>query len=95
MPEGPLIRGVVLDAQGQPTPGATVRIQATTNQTLTDDEGRFTLTGLDNGIPVTVSAWADGYYCAKAESVTPPTSEVSSSMTVPPKAARTTMILRP
>jgi len=79
-PEGPAISGMVLDAQGQPIPGATVRIQVTTNQTLTDDEGRFSLTGLEEGIPVTVSAWADGYYCAKAESVTPPASDVALSM---------------
>jgi hypothetical protein len=79
-PEGPLIRGVVLDAKGQPIPGATVRIQAITNQTLTDDEGRFTLTGLEDGIPVTVSAWADGYYCTKVEGVTPPASDVEFNM---------------
>jgi len=73
------VSGVVVDPGG-PVAGATVRIQATANQTTTDAAGRFTLTGLRPGVPVTVSAWKDGYYCTKMEGVTPPTSAVSLTL---------------
>jgi hypothetical protein len=66
------ISGIVLDPQGLPLSGATVRIQATENQTLTDNEGRFVLRGLKVGQALIVSAWKAGYYCANAERVTPP-----------------------
>jgi len=35
--------GVVVDAQGQPVPGASVLVKGTTNGTMTDPQGRFTL----------------------------------------------------
>jgi len=79
-PSGVSISGTVLDPEGAPLSGATVRIQATANQTLTDDEGRFVLVNLEEGAPVTVSAWADGYYCAKVEGVTSPASGVTFTM---------------
>lgn len=66
------ITGTVFDESGLPLAGATVRIQATANEAFTNAAGRFTLTSLVRGRPVTVSAWADGYYCAKVEQVTPP-----------------------
>jgi hypothetical protein len=62
----------VLDKDGQPVAGATVRIQATQHATLSDAQGGFILYGLQPGQPVTISAWKDLYYCAKQESVTPP-----------------------
>lgn len=71
-PEENLIAGLIVDPQGAPLPGATVRIQATVNETQADEKGRFVLTGLEEGMPVTVSAWAEGYYCAKSEGVVPP-----------------------
>ncbi|MBI5954884.1 MAG: carboxypeptidase-like regulatory domain-containing protein [Chloroflexi bacterium] len=74
------ISGTVVDTDGEPVPGATVRIQATTNVAQTDANGKFTLNDLDTGIPVTVSAWKQDYYCAKTESVTPPASEVSLTL---------------
>lgn len=76
-PETPslLISGVVVDVSG-PISGATVRIQATTNETTTDAEGRFALT-VDKASPVTVSAWKHLYYCAKAESVSAPADDVT------------------
>lgn len=43
------VSGVVLDEAGGPVGGATVRIQATTNRTLTAADGTFTLTGLAQG----------------------------------------------
>jgi len=59
-----------------PVAGATIRIQTTNNKTITDEEGNFTLTGLSDGIAVTVSAWKHTYYCAKIEEVVPPSSGI-------------------
>jgi len=66
------ISGIVVDAGGAPVSGATVRVQATTDATYTDGAGRFTLATLGPGSPLTVSAWADGFYCAKSEPVLAP-----------------------
>ncbi|MCJ7678662.1 MAG: carboxypeptidase-like regulatory domain-containing protein, partial [Anaerolineales bacterium] len=71
------IRGTVVDARGAPMPSATVRAQATANSTRTDEAGRFLLAGLEAGVPVTISAWSQGYYCAKAIEVTPPAGGVT------------------
>jgi mono/diheme cytochrome c family protein len=71
--------GLVYDADG-PVVGAIVRVQATDNATLTDDEGRFTLAGLTEGGPVTVSAWKHGYYCAKVEGVVPAASDLALTL---------------
>ena len=37
------VSGTVVDAQGQPVPGASVIVKGTTNGTMTDTQGRFTL----------------------------------------------------
>jgi hypothetical protein len=55
------ISGTVVDDNG-PLSGATVRIKTTENKTATAPDGSFTLTGLSAGIPVSVTAWAEGYY---------------------------------
>jgi len=60
------INGVVLDANG-PVPGAVVRVQTTQNSNITDAEGRFTLTDLEPGKPVFVTAWAPGYFIVGVE----------------------------
>jgi hypothetical protein len=73
------VSGVVSDEHG-PVLGATVRIQATNSQTVTDFQGRFTLVGLHDGIPVTISAWKEGYYAAKAEDIIPPASDVTLTL---------------
>ena len=73
------ITGIVVDEDG-PVSGATVRIQATTNSTLSAPDGHFTLGGLAEGITVTVSAWKDAYYCAKMEEVVPPTSGITLTL---------------
>ncbi len=65
------ISGVVCDGSG-PLAGATVRVQAADNATLSDSDGAFTLTGLEVGVPVTINAWKEGYYCGLVEHVTPP-----------------------
>jgi hypothetical protein len=67
---GASIHGRVSDAQG-PVVGATVRIQATENATLSGMDGRFSLSELAAGEAVTVSAWKEGYYCAKVEAAIP------------------------
>lgn len=73
------ISGVVVDEQG-PVAGARVRIQATAKATLTGPDGSFVLSGLVEGSPLTVSAWADGYYCAKAEGIVPPAEAVTLTL---------------
>jgi hypothetical protein len=69
------ISGKVRDANG-PVAGAIVRIQGTTNDTVTDTAGSFTLSGLTTSVPVTVSAWMHTYYCAKEDGVLPPASGI-------------------
>lgn len=72
--------GQIVNEDGSLVSGATVRIQATTNSTLSAADGSFTLAGLSEGVPVTVSAWKEGYYCAKLEGVIPPTSTISLTL---------------
>jgi hypothetical protein len=64
------ITGTVVDASG-PVALATVRIQATRVQALTDARGAFSLPVSAGTGGVTVSAWKQGCYCAKAERVEP------------------------
>ncbi len=73
------LSGLVRDAAG-PIAGATVRVQATTNATVTDDAGRFRLSGLQRGIPITLSAWKQAYYVAKVESIVPPASDIEITL---------------
>jgi hypothetical protein len=56
-----MIKGVVYDAEGAVS-GATVRIRLTENKTLTAEDGSFTLMGVRGTEPVSVTAWAEGYY---------------------------------
>jgi hypothetical protein len=69
------IRGVVV-TDGGLLPGASVRIQGQAKAVQTGPEGGFTLEDLPLGAPVTVSAWKEGYYCAKTETITPPAKNV-------------------
>jgi hypothetical protein len=70
------VSGIVTDDSG-PVAGATVRVQGTTNKTLSGTDGTFTLAGLAEGAPVTISAWKDLYYCAKVEGVVPPAEDIT------------------
>jgi hypothetical protein len=70
------VKGRVVDESGQPVVGASVIIQGTANKTLTDITGTFFLEGLPADRAVTVSAWSEGYYCAKLESVRPPRTDL-------------------
>ena len=73
------VSGLVLDEEG-PVAGATVRVQATDNATLSAADGTFSLAGLTQGVTVTISAWKDAYYCAKVEGVVPLTSGLTLSL---------------
>ncbi len=55
------VSGIVVDGCG-PVAGAVVRVRATDNQTTTDSGGAFALGGLAGGVPISVTAWAAGYY---------------------------------
>jgi len=77
---GVSVRGLVLDEAGNPVPGATVRVQAIAHETQTDSRGRFALSLLEEGLPVSVSAWAEGYYCAKVEGVNPPAENITLTL---------------
>lgn len=57
----PSLSGIVVDANG-PVAGATVRVQTTDQVTTTSEDGRFTLYNLVEGVPITITAWATGYY---------------------------------
>ena len=45
----PTIKGKVIDENGQPLPGVAVMVVGTTNGTLTDEAGNYTLTGVKTG----------------------------------------------
>ncbi|MDY7042021.1 MAG: carboxypeptidase-like regulatory domain-containing protein, partial [Chloroflexota bacterium] len=55
------ISGVVYDENG-PVTGAVVRVRATDNKTTTGADGSFALGGLTASIPVSITAWAEGYF---------------------------------
>lgn len=55
------VSGWVLDEEG-PVAGAIVRVQATDNKTTTANDGSFALGGITGTVPVTVTAWSEGYY---------------------------------
>ena len=52
----PNIKGKVIDENGQPLPGVAVMVVGTTNGTLTDDAGNYSLTGIKKGQVVLFSS---------------------------------------
>jgi len=64
------ITGTVFGDNG-PLEGAVVRSKTTTNQTISDEDGHFTLTNLDAGSTFTVTAWKSGFYIAGLEGISP------------------------
>jgi hypothetical protein len=72
---GAEVRGMVIDETGA-VAGARVRIRATENLVLSEEDGRFVLSGLEEGTEIEITAWADGHYTA-AELVTPPADGVT------------------
>jgi hypothetical protein len=65
------VTGTVIDYEGA-VPGTTVRVQATSNATVSDADGHFTLSGLYAGVPLTVTAWSEGYYVGWAQTAPGP-----------------------
>jgi hypothetical protein len=55
------VSGFVRDVNG-PVIGATVRVKATENKSITDANGHFVLSGLLENESVFLTAWAEGYY---------------------------------
>jgi len=49
------IQGVVTDSSGSPLPGANVGVEGTTNNTSTDIDGKYTLTGVNDTDMITYS----------------------------------------
>jgi len=72
------VSGIVVDADG-PVAGAVVRQQTTKNMTTTAADGSFTLTGLPEGVTITVTGWDEGSYPAGVD-VVPPTSGVTITL---------------
>jgi hypothetical protein len=72
------VSGTVVDAHG-PVAGAVVRQQTTANSTTSAADGSFTLTGLPEGVTVTVTAWDEGYYPAGVD-VVPPATDVTITL---------------
>jgi hypothetical protein len=68
--DGATVGGVVVDADG-PVAGATVRQQTTANSVTSAGDGTFILSGLTEGITVTITAWHEGYHPAGVEVVPP------------------------
>jgi hypothetical protein len=65
LPTG-VIAGRVRDAEGN-VAGAVVRVQLTEHESTTAADGSFTLSGLTMTKPVSVTAWAEGYYVGVAD----------------------------
>lgn len=74
---GATVSGRIVDTADTPVAGARVRVKLTTNLTLSDDEGRFALHALAAGVPITVTAWQEGYLVGWASSVIPPAGDVT------------------
>ncbi len=60
-PLPPTLSGTVANADG-PVEGAIVQVQGTPNRTQTDENGAFTLNGIEATPPVVLTAWLAGYY---------------------------------
>ena len=70
-----VVSGTIADDVG-PVAGATVRIQGTENQTVTDARGRFALSEVPAGHEVNISAWKKEYYCFLSKNVAVPAEDV-------------------
>ncbi len=72
------VSGLVLDVDG-PVAGAVVRQQTKAFSTVTAADGTFLLTGVPEGISITVTAWDRGYYPGGVE-VMPPATGVTITL---------------
>lgn len=73
------VHGVVKDNKG-PVQGAIVRLQTTEVSTTTDALGRFHFDALKPDVPVSISAWAPGYYIGGGDEVIPPADNVQLTL---------------
>ena len=74
---GATVNGHVL-VDGDPVSSAHVRIRSTDNLVLTGPDGSFSLGGLQEGVELEITAWADGYYIATTHATPPATGVVLS-----------------
>ena len=70
------ISGRVVNRHGTPLSDATVRVQGASVAAVTDNAGRFTLTGLKPSQSATITAWKDGYYSKMTANLLPPASGI-------------------
>lgn len=71
------VSGMVLDSTGAALGGAAVRVRGTDLFTVTDSRGRFTITNLQQGKMVRLTAWLTGYYIGGSkDEIEPGTSDV-------------------
>ena len=70
------VSGTIIDEKGTPLTGAIVRVKATELETVSDEDGRFLLSGLPPGQSVFVTAWASGYYINGVEDIKPGESDI-------------------
>ena len=80
---GGSISGVVRNERGAAIKNAVVRVQTTKQRAVTDAQGRFTLIA---GQPLTLTAWAAGYYIGGGEESFAPGSQ-NIRLTLHPHAA--------
>jgi hypothetical protein len=73
------VAGVVVELDGEPVAGAVVRQQTTAISTLSAADGSFTLSGLNEGITITVTAWDEGFHPGGV-TVVPPQSGVTITL---------------
>ncbi len=75
-PTGLSISGLVVNTENEPVAGAIVRVKATDLVTVTDTEGRFSLSDVPAAQLVFVTAWVSGYYINGIAEVQPGASDV-------------------
>ena len=78
VPQAGTLLGVVQDDDG-PVVGAIVRIQGTDTETITGEDGSFEFPDLTLTVPISVTAWQEGYY-VRAATANPDFSPVSIAM---------------
>ncbi len=74
------LEGIVL-AGGRLVPGAVVRVQTTENAVTSAENGQFAIFGLRTTDPVTLTAWAPGYYIAGSFDLLPGDRNVELTLT--------------
>jgi len=73
------VSGVVRLLDGRPAVGAWVRVQTTENLTYAAPDGGFTLSGLAEGVTITITAWYTSYKVGWAV-VAPPTETITITL---------------